>query len=152
MALDIIWEECLVHVGDVYRQGFDPNSDGSGTPGSTGWGLVRAGLRYLNFSTRNFSQPSEIGRILQPSIISVQWGFSTPDAPWQDTDLIMDRTPGGLLNGMAFRILGPPTAYDPIPAGILEASFSMVELRQEPRVPVGLAMLLGRVPSLSEAA
>jgi hypothetical protein len=141
VALDIIWSETLVHVGVLYRPIVDANSDGGGTPSESGYQVITAALQYLNYSTRNFSEPSAIGRILQPSIISVQWGFSTPDAPWQDGDLILDATPGGLLSGLAFRILGPPTQYDPMPAGIDESSFSMVELRQLPRVPAEIAAL-----------
>jgi hypothetical protein len=128
MPLDIIWAETLVHLGTLYRPAVNPNSDGGGTPGGEGWTLVTAALQYLNYSTRNFSQPSAIGRILEPSSISVQWGYSTPDAPWHDQDVVLDQTPGGLLFGLAFRVLGPPTQYDPMPIGIVESAFSQVEL------------------------
>jgi hypothetical protein len=138
MSLDIIWEESLVHTGKLYRPQVDPNSDGGGTPGNRGWVVVAAAFEYLNYSTQNFSQPSSIGRILEPSSISVQWGYSTPDCPWKEADIILDQTPGGLLFGLAFRILGPPTQYDAMPRGIAESAFSKVELRQEPHVPEGL--------------
>lgn len=143
MALDIIWEETLVHTCTLLRALLLPDSDGRGMPVMTGYTVIASNLPYLNYSTRNFSQPSEIGRVLEPSQISVQWGYSTPDAPWQDGDLLRDTTiyengSHGLLFGVVFRILGPPTRYDPMPRGIAESSFSNVELRQLPRVPQGL--------------
>jgi len=138
MALDIIWAETLVHTGKLFRATVNPNSDGGGTPGNYGWSIVVASFQYLNFSTRNFSQPAFMGRTLSPSEISVQWGYSLPDTPWQDQDLILDQTPGGLLFGLAFRILGPPTQFDPMPIGIAESAYSQVELRQLPHVPQGL--------------
>ena len=139
MALDIIWSETLVHTGKLFRAVVDPNSDGGGTPGSRAWTVVVASFAYLNFSTRNFAQPSLLGRVLSPSEISVQWGYSLPDTPWQDQDLLLDQTPGGLLFGLAFRILGPPTQFDPMPIDIAESAYSQVELRQLPHVPAGVS-------------
>lgn len=136
--MDIIWAECLRHVGKLYRHTVAPNTDGGGTPGNRGWTIVTASFPYLNYSTQNFAPPSVVGRILEPSSISVQWGYSTPDCPWKDADLILDQTPGGLLFGVAFRILGPPTQFDSMPLDIAESSFSKVELRQLPHVPADL--------------
>jgi hypothetical protein len=138
MGLDIIWAETLRHRCTLYRALINPNSDGRGEPAMSGYTVIATDFAYLNYSTRNFSQPSEIGRVLQPSVISVQWGYSTPDAPWEDGDLLRDTTAGGLLFGVVFRILGPPTRYDSIPLDIAESAFSNVELRQLPRAPVGL--------------
>jgi len=136
--MDIIWSECLVHTGKLYRHTVAPNTDGGGTPGNRGWTVVTASFPYLNFSTRNFAQPALMGRVLSPSEISVQWGYGLPDTPWRDQDLIIDITPGGLLFGLAFRILGPPTQFDSLPVDIAESAYSQVELRQLPHVPEGL--------------
>ena len=136
--MDIIWQETLVHQGKLYRPTVNPNSDGAGTPGNRGWVVVVASFAYLNYSTRNFAQPTIAGRALSPSEISVQWGYGLPETPWQDQDLILDQTPGGLLFGLAFRVLGPATQYDALPRDIAESAFSMVELRQLPHVPEGL--------------
>src|SRR5262245_50191932 len=86
MLIDPFWNDWFVHIGKLYRPVVDPDSDpidAPGTPGNRGWQVILAGFPYLNFSTRNFADPSVIGRVLEPSQISVQWGYGAPSMPWQ---------------------------------------------------------------------
>ena len=121
---------------DLFTPDVDPNTDGRGTPGNRGWSVVARGLPYFHLSTRNFSEPSVMGRALQPSSISVEFGYGPVDTPWSDQDCIRDVTPGGALNGSVYRVLGAPTLFDGIP--VADAAYSSVELRELPHPPEDL--------------
>ena len=140
-AAHSVWAlHCMVYRCDIYRREVDPNTDGAGLPGNRRWLLAVADVPYYHAPTRNFSEPSVIGRMLSPSQISVEYAYFLPDVDIQDQDMIIDTTPGGVLFGIAYRVLGSRTAFGPVP--VPEASHINVELRQEPHGPEALPLLV----------
>jgi hypothetical protein len=121
---------------NTYRRQVETNTDGRGKPGNRSWEPVLVNEPYQHRATRNFSQPSVGGRIIQPSAISAEWGDFPPGLDIKDQDILRDVTPGGGLNGQVYRILGAPTVFDGIP--VPEAAYQECELRQEPKIPADL--------------
>src|SRR5262245_63973898 len=67
------WQEgAMKNVADHFRPQF--NVDGLGLPHAAGYLEVVRGQQYQHLPTRNFSEPSDIGRIIQPSSISTEFG------------------------------------------------------------------------------
>jgi len=129
------WQEgAMKNVADHFRPTY--TVDGLGLPGFAGYVEVVRGQKYQHLPTRNFSEPSDIGRIIQPSSISTEFGYWPAGVDLKDGDLIRDVTPGGLINGIVYCFLGAATAFDAIP--VAEASYANVELRQEPKAPEDL--------------
>lgn len=126
----------MLNVCNIYRRTRPANSDGRGKPGPGTWSLVVAGQAYQHIATANFSGPSDIGRIVQPSQISVEYGIYPAGVDIEDQDVIRDVTPGGGLFGQVYRILGAATVFDQIP--VPEAAYQNVELRQLPKPPQDL--------------
>src|SRR5215468_2997902 len=101
------WQQgSMLNVADHFRPTY--SVDGLGLPGFAGYVEVVRGQKYFHLATRNFSTPSEVGRILEPSSISTEFGYWPAGVDLRDGDLIRDVTAGGLLFGTVYRFLGPP--------------------------------------------